>query len=172
MKLNSPIAAIALLGLLSFTAEAQQRPAIRQLGAVTAKTSEKFTGIGGIRALSNGGVLVNDISGRRVLLFDPQLSQFTVVADSTSATANAYSGRIGSLIQYRGDSSIFIDPASVSMLVIDGAGKIARVMAIPRAEDAGMIGGMMGSAAFDPAGRLVYRDRKSTRLNSSHLVIS
>jgi hypothetical protein len=94
---------------------------------------------------------------RRVLMFNPQLSSFTVVADSTGATGNAYGGRTGSLFAYRGDSSIFADPASVSMLIIDPAGKIARVVAIPRAEDANSIGSPTGNASFDPAGRIIYR---------------
>ncbi len=136
---------------------AQQRPPIRQLGAVSAKSTETFSVVTGVRALANGSLLVNDVAGRRVLMFDPALSKFTVIADSTSATANAYGGRTGSLIAYRGDSSIFVDPTSVSMLVIDPTGKVARVVAIPRAEDAGAIGGLVGNAAFDASGRLVYR---------------
>lgn len=149
--------AVLLIGLAAAVAGAQQRPPIRQIGAVSAKSSEKFTNVAGIRALSNGSVLVNDMSGRRVILFDPALSKFIVIADSTSATSNAYGGRFGSLIAYRGDSSIFVDPQSVSMLVLDPAGKVARVMAIPRAEDAMAIGGLMGGAAFDGNGRLIYR---------------
>lgn len=139
------------------SASAQQRPPIRQLGAVTAKSAETFRLVSGIRALSNGSVLVNDLPGRRVLLFDSQLSKFTVVADSTSATANAYGGRLGALVGYKGDSSIFVDPASVSMLIIDPSGKIARVMAVPRAQDANTIGSPLGRAAFDASGRIVYR---------------
>ena len=148
--------AIALL-LIATEATAQQRPPIRQLGAVSAKSAETFANVGGVRALSNGSVLVNDIPGRRVVLFDPTLAKFTVIADSTSATANAYGGRIGSLVAYRGDSSLFIDPTSVSMLVIDPSGKVARVMAIPRAEDANALGSGLGGTAYDASGRLVYR---------------
>jgi len=146
-----------LLAIVATPALAQQRPPIRQLGAVSAKSAETFNNVGGVRALANGAVLVNDVSGRRVLMFDPALSKFTIVADSTSATANAYGGRVGSLFAYRGDSSIFADPSSVSMLVIDPSGKVARVVAIPRAEDAGTIGSVVGNAAFDASGRLVYR---------------
>jgi hypothetical protein len=149
-------ASIALIAAAS-VAGAQQRPPIRQLGAVTSKSTETFATIAGVRMLANGSVLVNDVAGRRVLMFDPELSKFTVVADSTSATANAYGGRVGSLISWRGDSTIFVDPASVSMLVIDPAGKVARVMAIPRAEDANAIGSPTGSATFDSQGRLIYR---------------
>ena len=157
MRSRFRVTSVAILGLCATSASAQQRPAIRQLGSITAKSAETFAAVAGIRALSNGTVLVNDVSGRRVLLFDSQLAKFSIVADSTSATANAYGGRVGSLVAYRGDSSIFVDPASVSMLVIDGSGKIARVMAIPRAEDAAMIGGALGNSVFDAAGRLVYR---------------
>lgn len=147
----------ALLALTAFTAAAQQRPPIRQLGAVTAKSAETFNNLVSVRPLSNGSVLVNDVAGRRVIMFDPALSKFTLIADSTSATSNAYSGRMGSLIAFRADSSVFIDPASVSMLVIDPAGKVARVMAIPRAEDAMAIGNPFNASAFDASGRLIYR---------------
>lgn len=146
-----------LLAATAFTASAQQRPAIRQLGAVTAKSAETFTNVAGVRPLSSGAVLVNDLAGRRVIMFDASLSKFTVVADSTSATSNAYGGRMGSLLAFRGDSSVFVDPASVSMLVIDPAGKVARVMAIPRAEDAMAIGNPFNASSFDASGRLIYR---------------
>jgi hypothetical protein len=148
---------VAVLAVVASPALAQQRPAIRQLGAVSAKSAETFSNVAGVRALTNGAVLVNDVSGRRVLMFDPALSKFTIVADSTSATANAYGGRFGSLFAYRGDSSIFADPSSVSMLIIDPSGKVARVVAIPRAEDAQTIGSPTGNASFDASGRLIYR---------------
>jgi hypothetical protein len=108
-----------------------------------------------IRQLADGRVLVNDLQHRRVLLFDPTLSTFTVVADSTSATANAYSGRIGGLIAYKGDSTIFVDPIALSMLILDGSGKVARVMSVPRSQDALMLAA--AATSVDPAGRLIYR---------------
>ena len=154
---TSRIVSIALVAAVAGNAGAQQRPPVRQLGSVAAKSAEKFTDVTGIRALSNGAVLVNDRAGRRVLLFDPQLSAFTVVADSTSATGNAYGGQTGNIVAYRGDSSIFIDPASVSMLVLDPSGKVARVMAIPRPDDAMILGTPLGNPVFDGKGRLIYR---------------
>src|SRR5438874_6692480 len=76
----------------------------------------------------------------------------------SSATANAYGTRPGGLIAYRGDSTLFVDPASLSMLLIDPNGKITRVMSAPRAQDVGfLVGGPFGSPGFDPNGRLVYR---------------
>nr|MDQ3958298.1 hypothetical protein [Actinomycetota bacterium] len=140
------------------SAAAQSPPPIRQLGPIAAKSSEGFTSLAGVRALSDGRVLVNDVAKRRVLLFDSTLASFTVVADSTAATANAYSGRFANLIAYRGDSTLFVDAQSLSMLVIDPAGKIGRVMSVPRAEDVGSLSGPVGGAVgFDHSGRLVYR---------------
>jgi hypothetical protein len=82
----------------------------------------------------------------------------TVIADTTSATANAYGPRPGGLIAYRSDSTLFVDPASLSMLLIDPNGKIVRVMSAPRAQDVGfLVGGPFGSPGFDAKGRLIYR---------------
>lgn len=155
MRINIHSAGLFVIAVSVAPVAAQQRPPIRQLGAVTGKSTEALGNVTGIRQLSNGKVLVNDVSKRRVLMFDPALSTFTVIADSTSATANAYSGRIGGLISYRGDSTIFVDPTSLSMLVIDGTGKVARVISVPRPQDA--ISLATGNAAFDASGRLVYR---------------
>jgi hypothetical protein len=103
-------------------------------------------------------VLINDIVGRRVLLFDSALTLVTVVADTTSATASAYGTRPGGLIAFHGDSTLFVDPGSLSMLLIDPSGKIARVMSAPRAQDIGfLVGGPFGAPGFDPSGKLVYR---------------
>lgn len=151
-------AAIAVTIAVGVPATAQQLPPIRQIGAVVASTGEKLGAVSAIRQLSDGRVLLNDIIGRRVLLFDSTLKTFTLVADTTSATSNAYGIRAGGLIPFRGDSTLFVDPASLSMLVIDGNGKIARVMSVPRASDANwLVGGPFGSPGFDPQGRLVYR---------------
>ena len=132
-------------------------PPIRQLGAVSATASEKLGSVSSIRALSDGRVLVNEPQSRRVLLFDATLQNFTVVADSTPATNNAYGGRFAGLIAYRGDSTLFVDPQSLSMLVLDPAGKVARVMSVPNAQDAMAFASPLSTAGLDPQGRLVYR---------------
>jgi hypothetical protein len=154
---KSEIAA-ALFVVAAQSSNAQQLPPVRQIAPAATVTSEKLGAVSTIRHLSDGRILVNDIIGRRVLLFDSTLKTFTVVADTTSATGNAYGGRAGGLIAYRGDSTLFVDPASLSMLVIDPNGKIARVMSTPRANDASfLIGGPFGTPGFDSQGRLVYR---------------
>jgi hypothetical protein len=137
---------------------AQSLPPIRQLGPVTAVAKEPLGAVSSIRHLPDGRVLVNDILGRRVVMFDSSLATVTVIADTTSATANAYGPQPGGLIAYRGDSTLFVDPASLSMLLIDPNGKIVRVMSAPRANDVGfLVGGPFGNPGFDAKGRLVYR---------------
>ena len=146
--------------LLSATALSAQTPkvAIRPLPAPTATSTETVRSLAAVRQLPNGNVLVNDQAGRRVLLMDSTLKLIGVVADSTSSTASAYGPRPGGLIPFRGDSTLFVDPASLSMLVIDPAGKIARVMAAPRPNDVGFLtGGAAGTPGFDAKGRLIYR---------------
>ena len=80
MRITRRSASLALIFAVSATASAQQRPAIRQIGATAAKSTEVLGGVQGIRALPDGRVLVNDVAKRRVLLFDPTLSTFAVIA--------------------------------------------------------------------------------------------
>jgi hypothetical protein len=157
-KTTIGLALIALTTAANPLCLAQSLPAIRQLGPVTAVAKEPLGAVSSVRALPDGRVLINDIVGRRVVMFDPTLSTVTVIADTTSATASAYGTRPGGLIAFRGDSTLFVDPASLSMLLIDPTGKIARVMSAPRANDVGfLVGGPFGNPGFDAEGRLVYR---------------
>jgi hypothetical protein len=149
--------AIIALGAFTQLGATQQVPAVRPLGPVVATSKETLGNAAFVRHLKDG-VIVNDVQQRRLLKFDATLSTVTVIADTTPATASAYGGRVGNLIAYRGDSSLFVDPASTSMLVIDPQGKIQRVMSIPRPSDAMTLGNAtFGTAAFDATGRLVYR---------------
>ena len=158
MRVSLVIAAGSLVAV-AVPAAAQSPPPIRQLGPVVAKSKEALsTSFVSLRALPGGRVLLNEPAKRRVALFDSTLASFTLVADSTPATANAYGGRFGGLIAYRGDSTLFVDPTSLSMLVVDPAGKVARVMSVPRADDVGTLAGPAStSVGFDASGRLVYR---------------
>lgn len=130
-------------------------PPIRPLGAIEVASKETFGGALTLRHTPKG-VLVNDVANRRLLQFDPTLSDFTVVADTTPATAGAY-GRQASIIPYRGDSTLFVDAQSYSMLLIDPDGKVSRVMALPRSQDGMMLGTALGQPGFDKNGKLVYR---------------
>lgn len=158
MSNSRHVAAVGVAILCAASVSAQQQPPVRPLGPVVSKATESFVSpMLTIRALPGGRVLVNDIASRRVLLLDSALAKSAVVADTTSATSNAYSGRMGGLFAYKSDSSLFVDPQSLSMLVLDGAGKVARVMSVPRSDHAFALTGMMGAPALDAGGRLVYR---------------
>ncbi len=130
----------------------------RQLPTAMATSTDSIGSVAAVRQLPNGNVLVNDQARRRVIMLDKDMKLVGVVADSTSGTANAYGVRPGGLLAYRGDSTLFVDPASLSMLVIDPNGKIIRTMAAPRPNDVNFLtGGALGNPGFDGQGRLVYR---------------
>ncbi len=158
-------ALLALATMLAPAARAQQsseRPAARPLGAAIA-TSEPMGAISAVRQLPGGRLLVNDPARRRVVMLDSMMKTIAVVADTTPATQNAYGVRGGGILPWRGDSTLFLDPASLSMLVLDPNGMITRVMAAPRPDDVfSLVGGALGYPGFDANGRLIYR---STGLN-------
>ncbi|MBI2409027.1 MAG: hypothetical protein HYV19_12070 [Gemmatimonadetes bacterium] len=133
---------------------------MRPLGAITKVSAAGVLGsVSTVHALANGAVIVNDVSRRQVVLFDADLVKRKIVADTSMANGKSYGSAIGGLIAFRGDSSLFIDPSSLSMLVIDGKGDIARVMAAPRPKDVNsMVGGPFGTPALDPRGRVVCRN--------------
>ncbi|MBM3908359.1 MAG: hypothetical protein FJ363_09845 [Gemmatimonadetes bacterium] len=151
----------ALLGVAVAAAPlaAQQLPPVRPLGPVVKVSPTDLLGsVSAVRPLPGGGALVNDLTRRQLIVLDTAFNKASVIADTTPATANSYSSRVAGLIQYRGDSSLFVDPQSLSMLVIDGKGEVVRVMAVPRPQDANfMIGGPFGTPGVDPQGRIVYR---------------
>jgi hypothetical protein len=158
--MTRPSISLCLVPLLSYAnsiCSGQLLPKIREIGPVTAVTTEKLSAVTTVRQLSDGRILVNDIVGRRLAMFDSSLSLIKVVADTSGATTR-YGVYPGGLIAYRGDSTLFVDPGSLSMLVIGPRGEVARVMAPPQARDVGfLIGGPFGNPAFDSRGRLVYR---------------
>lgn len=154
--------ALALGAISTVAAEAQSRPAIRQLGSAVATTTDSIGLVTNVRALPGGRLLVNDVVSRRVLLLDSAMKIVSVVADSTPSTANAYGPRPGTLIPFRGDSTLFVDPASLSMLVIDPQGKLGRTMSVPRAQDAMMLSAGLG--AYYSNGHLVYRGMPNVQM--------
>jgi len=163
MRLDIPLKSLSLalgssvaLSAAGAQSKGLELPPIRQLGAVTATATEKLGLVNNLRPLSDGRVYVNDPMGRRVLLFDAGLQSFTIIADSLGANGNTYA-RAAGLIPSRADSTLLVDPQSLSMLVLDPAGKVARVMSVPSAQDAMSFAGALGGAVMDSQGRLVYR---------------
>ncbi|HEY4131900.1 MAG TPA: hypothetical protein VGM50_14870 [Gemmatimonadaceae bacterium] len=137
---------------------AAQTPAVRLINAPDASTQPAFTFVAAVRQLPGGQLLVNDVVKRQLTLVDPSFAKLALVADSAAGSANSYGTRAGGLIPYVGDSTLFVDPADLSMFVIDPHGAIARVASVPRSQDAALIGNnTVGSPGIDASGRLVYR---------------
>jgi len=154
---NVSCAAVSIASFVYASVAVAQRPPIRQLGPALS-SSGPLGALSAVRALPGGRVLVNDPATRRVLMLDSTLKIIAVVADTTSATQKAYGVNGGGLLAYHGDSTLFVDPASYSMLVIDPDGRVVRVIAAPRPQDAAALmgGARGGNAGFDARGRLVY----------------
>ena len=136
---------------------AQQGPAVRRISTASAVSTEQLGNIVNVRELSGGRVLVNDGARRRLLMMDSTLKVREVVLDSMTEVANAYGVRQGVLMAYRGDSSLFFDPMSYAVLVLDEDARIARVRSVPRVRDMGWLTSSNNWPGIDSKGRLVYR---------------
>jgi hypothetical protein len=155
---------LPLIALVPVVAAAQT-PAVRLINAPDASSKPEFSMVAAVRQLAGGRLLVNDINNRQLTILDPGLANAFVLADSTSGQLNSYGTRAGGLIRYVGDSTLFVDPAGLSMFVIDANGKIARVASVPRSQDAGSLGNnLLGMPGVDGAGRLVYRGGGGVRM--------
>jgi hypothetical protein len=148
---------LLLLAVVTAPAVAQV-PAVRLIAAPEAASKQQFGAVPAVRQLPGGKLLVNDIAKRQLTLLDPSLQSAMIVADSVSGSASSYGTAPGGLIAYTGDSTLFVDPAGLSMFVIDPSGRIARVASVPRSQDARTIANNInGVAGLDAQGRLVYR---------------
>jgi len=140
-------------------------PPVRRIESAQAISTESLGAITNIRHLPDGRVLLNDGTRRRLLMLDSTLTLVSVVLDSLTEVQNAYGTRAGTIIPYRGDSTVFIDPATLAMLVLDASGTITRVRAVPRAQDINFITNptfQFGVPGFDRAGRLIHRINATT----------
>jgi len=163
--LFAPIATLLVSATLSAQRDSTQRPApsgpaVRRIATAQALSTEELGGITSVLELADGRVLVNDGTRRRLLLMDTTLKTEQVVLDSLAEVANTYGTRPGSLIPYRADSVLFIDPVSFAVLVLDPAARIARVRSIWRVQDTYLFtnpGAYYGWPGVDAKGRIVYR---------------
>jgi hypothetical protein len=142
------------------TTRAASGPPIRRIATASAVSTQTFGSLADVHELPGGRVLVNDGERRQLLLLDTTLALVRVVLDSVSETENTYGNRAGTVIPYRGDSTVFIDPTSLALLILDPDANVSRVRSVPRVQDVpwytSRSGGFtrMGS---DARGRLVYR---------------
>jgi hypothetical protein len=157
--LSGVLAAAAAFFLLGgATVAAQPGPPIRVVGAAVTTSKDTLLSVAQVHPLRGRRVLVNDVLARRLLLMDSTLQIIRIVADSAAGADVNYGVRPGRLLGYRGDSAILLDPSSLSMLVLDGEGSVARISATPRPEHISFLTGTtFGTPGFDAKGRLIYR---------------
>lgn len=141
------------------TATADSIP-VRPLGPTEARTEEAIRGLRSLRALSDGRLFVNDGGTRQVLLLDSMLKVSKVVSDTSFDADIPYGGRSMGMLPYMDDSTLLVDPSTLSMVVLDSRGNQVRIMAAPSARDINQLAGVnAGVNAFDSRGRLIYRAR-------------
>jgi hypothetical protein len=105
----------------------------------SAKASDHFGVILGVRELSDGRVLIDDGGRRQIRLFDPALGTFVVVMDSAAGTSRSYGARPTPLIRYLDDSTLVPDYRSRTLSVLDSQGQVVRSWAMPTASDLGLL---------------------------------
>lgn len=153
------VVALGLIAAQLAPAGAQTAPRPpRPLEPIATTAADRFSTVANVRGLPDGRALVLDVVGRKLVFVDAALATVRVVADSSSATGNAFGGRIGGLMPYLGDSSLFLTTNNPSVLIIDADGRIARVAALPRPGMAyGLVGGALGFSGLDAKQRFVIR---------------
>ena len=152
--------ALAFGVLAPFSAIAQNSGVpVRPLGTPDAVSAPGVVrSIATLRAVSEGAALINDPVARQVILLDDKLRVARVVADATPSTGGLYGPYGTGLFAWRGDSTLFLNGASMAMAVIDRGGVPRRVMAAPRPKDFGQLAGVnAGNPGFDGQGRLVFK---------------
>jgi hypothetical protein len=152
------LVASGTVAITAFTHGTQAGPAVRVLAAPETVSVDSFASVAQVHPLSRGRLLLNDGAARRLLLLDSNLRVIRVVADSAPGSEVEYGVRAGRLLPWRGDSSVLMDPASLSMLVLDGEAKVISISSTPRvAHITYLSGSAYGNPGIDGTGRLVYR---------------
>lgn len=136
---------------------------MRELSAPTAVSAEKFGAILGVREIAGGKLLVNDARRRQLSVLDVALGNRVVVIDSVAVGQQGYGRYAAPMIPYLGDSTFLVDREALSLLVLDGTGKVARVASAPKPRDLNSLANR--ASGTDSKGNLLYlgeaRDQKA-----------
>lgn len=148
--------AVATLTSVAFAASLGAQPVvIRTLATPDARSAMRFGSVLNVRALPGGKLLVNDGARRQVSLLEATFATRTIVIDSVAIGGQGYGAFATPLIPYLGDSTLFVDGGSSSLVVMAPNGSIARVMAAPRPSDIRYLAS--SGSGVDARGNLVYR---------------
>jgi hypothetical protein len=141
--MNATLNTFAAIALCAHIAGAQTPVPVVNLPPATAKSAIKFDAFAGVRMAADGSVLVNNARARQITMFDSTLTRATVVVDSADGAENSYGMMPSRLVPYLGDSSLFADANSQTILVRDASGRVIRAIAPPPAVMFGLIHGAM-----------------------------
>lgn len=142
----SLIVAVAVLGGVQSVPE-------RTLPAATLEFREAFTGIGSVRELSDGRVLVLDREDKMVNLVDLARSSSTPVGRQGGGPGEYKSP--SRLIPLRGDTTVLVDPGLQRSIVISPSGVAGDVL-LNAGEMVSAPGGARVPQAADALGRLYF----------------
>ena len=146
------LVAAAMLSAGSVTA--QPPVPVRELSAPSAKSTETFGAILGVREIADGKLLVNDARRHQLSVLDAKLANKTVVLDSVAGTRQGYGRYAAPMIPYLGDSTLLVDREALSLLVLDPRGVVARVSSAPKPGDLYLLSSR--ASGTDPKGNLLY----------------
>lgn len=110
---------------------AQQGIPIVSVQTSTAKSTIRLGGILGLRELSDGHVVVNDLGQRRIKVFDKSLGTMSIGLDSAPGSSRSYGTQQAFIMRWSGDSTLFAAVAAREALVLDPEGKVSRAVALP-----------------------------------------
>ena len=158
------VARVTLLSLAcagpAVAQSARTLPTIRDLGAPVATTTQSFRGMPTIRALSDGRVLISDATARSLVSFDSMLSKPQPVLTANGPVASQFPSRGGALLPLPGDTTLVFDAMSASFVVVDPGGQVARVISMPRSQDAYVLSNpTIGLPVIDSRMRMIYKTR-------------
>lgn len=153
----------AALALIPFVGALAQQPAkipLRQVRTLASTDSGVIDNVYALRPMSDGHVIVNDALKHRLVLLDPDLKTYKVLADTSGNAPNKFGNGSGGLLYFPGDSVAFVDRASLALVVVDAQGNFGRVTTPPKQSDnVYFSGSTYGVPGFDVRGRLYYRSQ-------------
>ena len=156
------IVALSVLAVLAANVSfAQPSIPIRTVTPTTVASRDTFGIILTARQLPGGRVLVNDAKRKRLLLLDSIMRTVRVILDTVPGQDNYYGQRPEPTIPYLGDSTIFVDHNSRTLILIDPAGNVGRAISAPN--DREFLNVAASSPGLDGQGRVLFRGLEMRR---------